>query len=342
MSWYNTEGPCSDYVLFSKVRYIRNFATTPFYKNIDAKASADHIKRIDALLTQNGFHSEQFGPCTAASLLSLAEKQFVDPDFLPSSDEASSARSVYLNEPCNLIVALGGKNSVSVSSLTSGLSVTEAKNIASGAEELLDREMEFAYSDRLGYLSPSVSLCGSGSMLSAAVFLPSIRLEKNFEKYRRALSGRRISLSPLFSGENAGDIFILSFVPSHLADETASAVFFYDTVKKIFEEESSRLRMLFPEAGRITEETAYRALGTLLYSRRLSENELMSLLSSIRLCLCLAKDKSNDTLPCISKLNYLIAEAQECNVFVSSKEKLSSQDDCDRARSDMVKKYIEH
>ncbi len=342
MSWYNTQGPCSDYVLFSKVRYIRNLANTPFYKSIDPKSASELSAKIDALLNSNGFHGEKTAAGTNVTLLSLAEKQFADPDFISVGDSPRMTRSLYLNEPCNLIIAVGGKNIISVTSLTSGLSVTDAKNIACGAEELLDRELEFAYSDKLGYLSPYASLCGSGAELSAAIYLPSIRMENSLESYKESLSRVGISLKPMFTGENAGDIYIASYIPSYLSDENSAAEFFSDTVKKLADGENSRLRMLFPEMVRINEEAAYRALGTLLWTRHLSQDSLMSLMSDIRLYICLSKDGAAKELPDISDLNFLTAEGQECSIFLSAKEKCSSVADCEAARADMVRKYIQH
>ncbi len=341
MPWYNTEGPCSDYVLFSKVRYIRNLANTPFYKNADAASCAELSSRIDALLSKNGFTGEKSAVSDNNTLLALAEKQLADPGFLLPQGRTRMPRALYLNEPCNLVIAVGGLDTVSISSLTSGLSVNEAKNIASGAEELIDKEIGFAYSDKLGYLSPRVALCGSGVELSAALFLPTLSLEGRFEELRASLERVGLHLSPLFDKRNSGDIYIISWIPPHLCDESAAVGFFSEILKKTVDEERGRLHMLFPDVERIIEEGALRALGTLLWSARLTLDELMSLISDIRLYLCLAKDKSKAKLPGFSSLSLLLAEGQDCSLAASSGGGCTSQDACDRARAELVKKYIE-
>jgi len=141
MSWYNTQGPLCDHVLFSRVRYVRNIAKQSFYPLIDQKRGAEVTARLDAILSKSGFHSERVAPGVSAQILSLSEKQFVSRDFVYSE----KPRALYLNEPCNMIVSVGGDNYISISSVVSGAAISEARNMAAGAEELIDREIAFAY-----------------------------------------------------------------------------------------------------------------------------------------------------------------------------------------------------
>ncbi len=84
MSWFNTLGPCPNYVLFSKVKYIRNLAKLPFYRSADPKRLEEETSRIDKILVSNGFKGEKIASGRSAYLLSLAEKQFVDNEFIDS------------------------------------------------------------------------------------------------------------------------------------------------------------------------------------------------------------------------------------------------------------------
>ena len=336
MSWYNTQGKNPNYVLYSKARYIRSVAKQSFTRASDKKPTQDASAVLDKILTSNGFRGESTVNGVTPAILSLAERQLVERDFVYSE----SPRSLYLNDPCNIVIAIGGEEYISISSVTAGLSVIEAKNMASEAEEAIDRELTFAYSDKIGYLSPVIANCGSGLTLSAALYLPSLSF-LGLEAERHAHSMLGMTLSPMFS-HDAVDLYVLSYTPPFLCDEDAATLFFSDTVASLAEKEKSRLQSLYSDKGKELYDKARRALGSLLYASRISEREMLSHLLSIRLYHCLPTETQSASLPSVTKLNYLCAEGLNASVIATAKETCPSMEVCDELRAALVKKYLEH
>ncbi len=331
-------GPCQNYVLFSKVRYIRNLAKHNFSHLLDQKRAQEAASKLDSILTANGFSGESTVSGVNPAILSLAERQLVERDFVYSDRQ----RALYLNDPCNLVIAIGGEELISISSVVAGLSVIEAKNMASEAEERIDSEMPFAYSERIGYLSPDLASCGSGITFSAALYLPSLRLQGDTEALRECLRSLGMTVTSMFAhNKNCGDLYIISYTPHFLADEDAAAVHFSDTVASIAEKEKSRLGMIFSGKDKIIYEGARRALGSLLFCESISESEMLTHLSSIRLFHCLSAD-NKATLPSVSELNFLSAEGLDASVTATSKEICASMEDCERIRASLLTRYIEH
>ena len=336
MSWYNTQGPLSDFVLFSRVRYIRNIAKQAFRPGLDAKRASDTSSRLDAILTKNGFHCDRPTSGATLQLLSLAEKQFVTRDFVYSD----KPRALYLNEPCNLVLAVGGENYISISSIMSGASVGEARRSAAVAEELIDRELPFAYLEGIGYLSPNTEECGSGLEFSSAIYLPSLRRVSGGIR-PEALAPAGMSLAPMFSKQDESDFYVLSYTPHYLSSEEDAARYFGGAVEVLVTEEKARLVPLIKKSEGEIYGMARRALGLLLYSDRISEGEMLKLLSEIRLSLC-TSEGGVEGLPTIQTLNYLLADGLSASVCYTSREKCQSAEDCDRARSRLIQSYIEH
>lgn len=337
MSWYNTQGTGPSYILFSKVRYTRNIAKQSFPHILDGKRTEDATARLDTLLTSNGFRGEGTVSGATPAMLSLAERHLVERDFVYSERR----RALYLNDPCNLVIAIGGDDFISISSVVSGLSVLEAKNMASEAEDMIDREIAFAYSDNIGYLSPNIADCGSGLTFSALLYLPSLRLICAVEEMQKALISHGMTLFPTFTGAK-GDLYTLSYTPHHLADEDRAAVHFSDTVSSIIEKEKKELGMIFSGKGKIIYAEARRALGTLLYCESISEDELLTCLSSIRLCLCLSSETQAQSLPSLTELNFLCAEGLSASIVATAKEPCASIEDCNTERASLVRRYIQH
>lgn len=335
MSWFNTLGPCPNYVLFSKVKYIRNLAKLPFYRSADPKRLEEETSRIDKILVSNGFKGEKIVAGRSAYLLSLAEKQFVDNEFIDSE----LSRTVYLNEPCNLLAALGGRNLITVSSLMSGLAITEAKNIARGVEELLDRSVDFAYDERIGYLSGDICRCGSGMELSCALFLPSLRRECSYDALRSTLMTRNLSLRPMMS-RGGCDFYILCHTPHHLADEEETCIFFTRAAEELVAYEQARERIIFSRSGNDIDDGAFRASAILSYASQLGEDELISLLSDIRLSLSLSGESKHPNLPAILDLNFMMAQGLSCSVISSSGNKCTNEREINELRAQLIGRYM--
>lgn len=324
------------HVLYTKVKYVRNPKDTNFYHISDQKRADELFSRLKITLEGNGFHGENTSDRATVYLLSLAEKQIAERDFVYSD----RPRALFFNEPCNLTVALGGDNYISISSTAAGLGMREAHNMSTGAEELIDREIPFAYSDRLGYLSPNISECGSGATYSSAIFLPSLRLLGDAARRMLSLTSLNMTLSPMMQTEsNSGDIYLLSYSPHYLSDEESAVAHFMNTVTRLVEKEETILSTLFKERKKLAHDKAGRAVGILLYSESISEGEMLSLLSDIRLYHSINKS-TQSTLPQISDLNYLTVEGLNASCILSSGEKCNSIDDCDCIRAALIKKYL--
>lgn len=325
MSWYDTEGKDPIFVILSETRYIRNISGIPFVGRAEQRQLEDVFARVDALLTKNGFRKETAPENDTVHYSSLAEKGFADRSFI----DASSPHAIYFNEPCSLAVSLGGREHITVRALLSGRAITDSRNIASGAEELLDKKFEFAYSERFGYVSAIPSSCGSGMELSALLYLPSLKILGKKEGTRRECLTFGAILSPyLTSAENEGDLYHLSFSPLYPCDEQAAATSFDSLIGKLIEEETRSLRMIFAERSKIIIDNARRAYGTLRYASRLSHAELLSFSSSIRLALALADE--DEALPPIkvTTLNVLLGEGADYSVIASCSEGCHSEEEC--------------
>ena len=256
MSWFETEGRYPHHVIFSQVNYKRNPAALPFVARADKKSLESAAERIGSLLIKNGFHREDITEGDTVQLYALAEKGYIDRDLLLPSP----IRSVYFNEPCSLAITVGGRDMITVRAILSGAAITDAKNIASGAEELLDREIEFAYSDTFGYISASAESCGSCAELSSLLYLPSLSRGGDMSSALLRLSRSGVTLTPFYlDRENSGDLYYLSHRPSHICDESLAVASLDRLISAIVEDEISRERMILREKSKIIADGAWRA-----------------------------------------------------------------------------------
>lgn len=336
MSWFTNEGKRPGHVIFSKTGYVRNVFGLPFTKKLGEKNTVSLHKKIDSILTKNGFRKEILPEGDSLHALSLAEKGFIDRDLL----SATGSRAVYFNEPCSLSVAVGGRDIISIRSLLSGLAVSDTRNIASSVEELLDRELEFAYYDHLGYVSAIPSLCGSGAVFSSLLYLPALHSCGEIDTVRLLCAESGGRLEPAFTyPDNCGDLYTLSYSPSHLCDESAAAEGFSSLAESIVDRESELERMIFANSGKIIIDKAWRAYGQLLYARRLAEHEMLSLLSSVRFALAAADGDAKLPPFTVKDMNLILGEGLNASCALT-RQTCASEEECQEARAEFVSKLL--
>ncbi len=339
MFWYHTEGQSPAYFIYSAASYHRNIDKHPFH---DPEKNAPLLRRIEELLTKNGFHKETLPPGRDPAVLSLVEKQLLGKETADTPDE----RALYLNEPCNLCLTVGGSELITVRAILPGKAMGECRLIASSAEELLDREFSFAYSDSLGYLTASPALCGSGNLLSAALFLPSLGESSEETALRTVLATQQVSLSPLTTHRgNPGSIWLLTKKVSLSQDEESQVTDFESLCEGLTAKEESSERMKFAEQDTLLTDAACRAYGILTNACLLSTEELLSCTAKLRRALAVADREKQQHLPPLSlqDLNYLNANCLDGTLVADIGKSTACRDrtECQLLRAATVKSYLQ-
>ncbi len=329
MPWFDSEGTSPSFVLYSTASYRRNLAKLPFSQ----EASSEKLAKIDALLTENGFHKEILKKDDLPFILSLGEKQFFDRDMTLSSSESY----LYLNEPCNLALTVGGEDCFSIRAIISGKAVKESKKTAATAEELLDKNFTLAYSDKFGYLTQDPLRCGSAFELSCALFLPALFSLSEKDAHIASLAMSGLTLTPFTCHkDNPGGIYILSYrVPAYISEDAAIA-FFEESLSCLITKEEDARKELFSDKE-LYYDLSFRAYGILTNAKMISEAELLSLLSDIRLGIFLGERSL--------KLGYrellrLMSECLNGSVVCCEPSACQSERDCDILRARRVKMLI--
>ena len=336
MPWYTAEGKDPHHILRSDAQYIRNFASIPFSGRAAENQKCALFSELEKLLEANGFKKEPI-PQGTSHRLSYAEKGYLDTYGFICEDNGEISdeydRSLYFNEPCSLAVAVGGKDLLTIRALLPGRAVKEAQIIAREAEELFDKKFEFAYSSHFGYLSPSLERCGSGETLSAILFLPSISAFDEINILSRQCHGLGAALLPMFNHKgNPGDLYTLTYSPHHLSNRKAAAVGFDSIISSIIKKEKQYESIIFSEKSKIITDKAYRAMGIMLYAKRMSEAEMLSHLSSLRLLCAVIPDKKQEHPVALQKINLLFAECLNASVAASD-DSVKTQDELEEKRA---------
>lgn len=334
MAWYNgnINGDC--HVMWSRVRIYRNIQGMEFSPIWDHKKAVNVMNKAAMLLEKNGFHHSD--ECTPEGYIKYAEIGYADRGFV----ECEGDRTLYMNEPCNLAIAIGGEDFICISSILPSLAIGEAYKDANEAELLLDSELDFAYEENIGYVSPAPSRTGHGVLFSVNLFLPALSGLSEIKKVIKKACLQGYNMHPLTTyEENSGGFYVIEYTPDVYTNLNDAESKLCDFIKYVISLEKEYEKNVFGDNSALLNK-AWRSVGIMEYGSTLSESEMLSLISNIRLTHCLG---CSDKLPYyidISSLNTLQTELMNTYIYSEINSDDISRDSCDKERARRLNEYI--
>ena len=334
MAWYNNDANKDSNILWSRSRIYRNIDDLEFSSIKDMKKYTAISANICELLSKNGFHASE--ESDGIGYVKYAELGYINSGFVSSE----YPKALYLNEPCSLSVAIGGEDFICINSLLPSLSLHETYKSAIEVECLIDSSFDFAYFEDIGYISPNIKYTGHGVSLSVALFLPAVSKLSEIKKIKKKAISQGYSFNPMtVYDKNAGDFFVLEYIPDIHTDIELAIRRMGDFIKYIISLEKEYENNVFGDNTAVLNK-AWRSFGMMEYSSSISEEELLNLLSSIRLVHSIG---CADMLPYpldIGRINTLQTELMDTYIHSSLKESVITLKNCDRHRAKQLNECI--
>ena len=285
--WLDTGGPAQEVVISSRVRLARNLAGMPFLDHCTPNHQAELQLRLsrqvlDTDLLADGFYVDL---ATADTI----DRQLLVERHLISRHHADSptARGVAVAADEAIAVMINEEDHVRMQVLRNGLQLDDAVEQINRLDDLLEQQLDWAFHSRYGYLTACPSNVGTGMRISVMLHLPALRLTGELDKAIQAARDMHLAVRGLY-GEGtkaAGDFFQLS-------NETTLGKTEQELVEELshlvlpgfitYEIRAREAIASGPQRSGV-EDHVFRAIATLRSARRLGSDEMMFLLSMVRL-----------------------------------------------------------
>jgi len=294
LSWLEASGDYADIVLSTRVRLARNLQGHAF-------GPRARVNDREAVLRQFRESSDKAPSLLGGELIELQqvserarrillERRLVTRDLLGDS-EAGPARgtAVHLSGMEPLSVMVNEEDHLRVQGLLSGLRIEEAWRLVDRLDEELGKALPYAYHHEFGFLTSCPTNVGSGMRASVFMHLPGLVLTKEIGKVLQGLGQVGLTFRGLYGegSEVVGNFFQVSNQTTLGKTEEDLVDHLDKVVRQVIQYELQARQVLLRDARGVTEDKIWRAYGLLRYARSLSFEELMNLLSGIRLGLSL-------------------------------------------------------
>ena len=280
--WYLGTGAQNDVVISTSIHLARNLKQFPFPASLsmqDKLKVNSVIKNAIDEINNYSFNYYEMKTLSQAEVVSLAERHLVSPEFASSRD----GRALLLTEDEAVSVMLNEEDHIRLQVMYAGFALDEAYRTADKIDSQLSGKLQFAFDDRLGYLTQDPTALGTGMKASVVLHLPALVSSSQITKLITTVSKLGLSLRGSY-GEGAaakGDLFRLSNTITLGISEKAAI----ENLKSIALQIAAQERVAREEIFKapVTEDRIFRAYGVLKYARMIDTSEFMELISLVRL-----------------------------------------------------------
>ena len=290
LGWLDASGPHADVVLSTRVRLARNvqgYAYGSRARVNDREAVFKAVERISGkavgLDGSRVLPLRKLAPRTRRIFL---ERRLISRDLLGNDlEEPPTGAAVVVSGHAPVSMMINEEDHLRLQSLMSGLCFMEAWSLVDRLDDEIGQDLPLAYHHEFGYLTSCPTNVGTGLRGSALVHLPGLVLTKEIEKVLQGLAQVGLTFRGLYGegSEVLGNFFQISNQTTLGKSEEDLVDHLDRIVSTVIQQEHQARQVLMRDAAAVTEDKIWRAYGLLRYARNLTYEELMNLLSGVRL-----------------------------------------------------------
>src|ERR1044071_7442676 len=333
------EGPHDRIVMSSRVRLARNLKGLPF-PGLGKKA--DPVKALKTIRPAVESLPQMAAAFTESmDNLSALDKQILVERHLISREHAAKGvgSGLVLNKDETLCVMINEEDHLRMQALRPGLQLRSAWLALDQMDSALERRLEYAFSNELGYLTACPTNIGTGIRVSAMLHLPALVLSEQINQIIQAVNKLGLAVRGLYGEgtEALGNVFQVSNQMTLGEMEGDIVERLNKVLAQLIEHEENARGTLLESKPKMIFNHIGRAYGILANAHSISSKETMNLLSLLRLGMDLGLFPGTDR----ALVDELFLITQPAHLQKSYSEKLSAEER-DLLRADMLRERLRH
>jgi protein arginine kinase len=339
MTWYRDVGPEGDIVISTRIRLARNLKDYPFPERMNAEQRHKVMELVSsAIINGNSAISKTFEfmdmeKISRVQAMSLAERHIISPEFAEKRGDSG----LLLNKDESISIMINEEDHIRIQAMRAGLDFDKALDNANKIDDILDENLQYAFDEKLGFLTECPTNLGTGLRASVMLHLPALHEVGAVSKFAATVNKIGMAVRGTFGeGSEAKGAFYQLSNQVTLGISEAAAVEGLNSVavQVIYQERVARDSLKKSEDA--LADRAWRAYGILKNARLLSADEFMNLSSDLRLGI------TTEVIGGIGldTLNGLIADVWPASMMITTGKSMD-QAARDKMRADIVRERLE-
>ena len=330
-------GPNDRIVMSSRVRLARNLREASFpgwaKKPERVKILETILPAVSALPEMADSFAEAMDNLTALDKQILVERHLI------SREHAAKnvGSGIVLNREESFCVMINEEDHLRMQALRPGFQIREAWNAIDRLDSALEKKLNFAFDNELGYLTACPTNLGTGIRVSAMLHLPGLVLAEQINPIIQSVNKLGLAVRGLYGEgtEALGNIFQVSNQMTLGESETTIVERLEKVLSQIIEHEENARQTLLEKKPKTVFNHVGRAYGVLANAHSISSKETMNLLSLLRLGIDLGSFPGTER----ALVDELFLTTQPAHLQKQISDKLSAEER-DLIRADMVRERL--
>ena len=292
--WLKGTGPQSEVVVSSRIRYARNLAGFPFVNSASRRQHAQVLQTAQQSICGGRLAGDvlwlEMDDALPLDRQLLVERHLISRQHAQGREDIARAVAVAPDETFAIMV--NEEDHLRVQVLRSGMQLSEAFAQIERIDDVLEQTLDFAFSPKFGYLTACPTNVGTGLRVSVMLHLPALKLTGEIEKVRRAARDMHLAVRGLFGegSEALGDLYQVSNQTTlGRSEQEVLGDFERTIVPQIIAYEHQARQALLRQRTAQLDDKVHRALAILTNARVMGSEEVLQLLSHLRMGVVLGR-----------------------------------------------------
>ena len=315
-------------VISTRIRLARNFAAYPFPRRMDDAQAEDIVYLVGEGLKQfDEFTKYEIDGLSRQQATLLKERYLISPALLKSKKGAA-----FVSDDKAISVMVNEEDHLREQYIYKGFDLYKAYERISGIDDGLAELYDFAFDDKLGYITACPSNLGTGMRASVMMFLPGLTQNGGLKAVLPTLKENGLTVRGTF-GEGStteGCIYQISNEQTLGVSEKDILDAVIDTTKMLCKQEGKAREEMLKKSGAELKDKCLRSFGTLTNCAILSEEELYSKLLEVRLGIALGFLQAVDS----EEFENFFNDMRPTAFRISNGLERASERKCDEARAE--------
>lgn len=286
--WMDGTGPEADIVISSRVRVARNLANLPFPHLLSRDKAEEVIRNVRSAIESRTFRGKvgrmeliRMKDLTPVERQVLVEKHLISPDLLENYEH----KAVAISEDEVLSVMVNEEDHLRLQCLLPGFQLQRAWELVSRLDDGLEATLDYAFDEKLGYLTACPTNVGTGLRASVMLHLPGLVMVDQVKSVLGTITKFGLTVRGLYGEgtEAKGNLFQVSNQVTLGQTEEDIMANLLSVTRQLLAQERAAREALYRERKEQVEDRVGRAYGLLKHARMMTSEEAIRLLSDLRL-----------------------------------------------------------
>ena len=273
-------------IIGTKVSLSRNINNYPFPHKLSQSESQVIANKINNIILESEeLFQEDFIAYNIKDISQIEKNTLIERNIISNKFSTNDIGSIIINKDKTKYITVNDQEHIKINIYENKFNVDEAFIIANKIDDILESKLDYAFDDKLGYLTSCPVNAGTGLKASIIVHLPILSLQRRVDTYSNIAHKLGANIKGICNEKSniLGNMYEISNQSVIGRSEKNIIESLKSLTKDIITKERESRTLVKMEASIELEDEVYRALGILQNARIITAYEAMKHLSNIKL-----------------------------------------------------------